>query len=150
MCWSTTPRTRLPLRADRTVHGSASSQSSSLPPRAIWSQRRLPDDPESHFPDFVNEVMKLATPPTTFRNVLIIVEVKNSQHWQTGIGVLQRQIYLTLPLQALHTQRCTYWRYGKKDDDEQDPQRLINCHHTTHDQASFDGLQVLAGLVAAL
>ena len=39
--------------------------------------------------------------------------------------------------------------YGEKDD-EQDVQGLIGWHHTTHDQASFDDLQVLAHLVAAL
>ena len=43
-----------------------------------------------------------------------------------------------------------HWRYGEKEDKGQDVQPLIDWHHTTHDQASFDDLQTLACLVAAL
>ncbi|KAJ7791905.1 hypothetical protein B0H14DRAFT_2624558 [Mycena olivaceomarginata] len=49
----------------------------------VTPQQRIPDDSESHIPDFVSEVVKM-TPAAgntdvTFRTVLI-VEIKNSQH----------------------------------------------------------------------
>ncbi|KAF8554795.1 hypothetical protein OG21DRAFT_1603252 [Imleria badia] len=124
----------------------------------VTPQRRLPNDPESHIPDFVIEVVKLSTPPITFRTVLI-VKIKNSQHWQSGIGALERQLGRQTDAAfagTAHTKVCwiatigPHWRYGEKDDNGQDPQPLIDWHHTTHDQASFDDLQGLAGLVGAL
>src|ERR1700733_13253861 len=56
----------------------------------VTPQRRLPD-PESHIPDFIIEVVKMATAPLAFRSVLI-VKIKNSQHWEPGIPALQRQL----------------------------------------------------------
>jgi hypothetical protein len=39
----------------------------------VTPQRRPPDDPESHIPDFIIEVAKLSsTAPLTFRTVLIV------------------------------------------------------------------------------
>jgi hypothetical protein len=124
----------------------------------VAPQRRPPDDSESHIPDFIIEVVKLSTPPLTFRCVLI-VEVKNSQHWQTGIGALERQLNRQTDAAFARTAHTRvywigtigpHWRYGEKEDDGQTPMPLIDWHHTTHDQASFDDLQVLQGLVAAL
>ena len=57
----------------------------------VAPQRRLPDDPQSHIPDFIIEVVKISTSPLTFRCVLI-VEIKNSQHWESGIPALERQL----------------------------------------------------------
>jgi hypothetical protein len=70
----------------------------------VTPQRRLPDDPESHIPDFIIEVVKLSSPPLTFRSVLI-VDIKNAQRWQPlNDSSIDR---LTLPLPELRTQRCT-------------------------------------------
>jgi len=124
----------------------------------ITPQRRIPDDSESHIPDFVIKVVKLSTPPLTFRTVLI-VEVKNTQHWPNGIGSFERQINRQTDASFAGTAHTKvywvgtigpHWRYGEKEDNGQYPTPLIDWHHTTHDQASFDDLQVLAGLVAAL
>ena len=124
----------------------------------ITPQRRIPDDSESHIPDFVIEVVKLSTPPLTFRTVLI-VKVKNTQHWPNGIGSLERQINRQTDASFAGTAHTkvywigaigSHWRYGEREDNGQDPTPLIDWHHSTHDQASFDDLQVLAGFVAAL
>jgi hypothetical protein len=40
-------------------------------------------------PDLVIEVVKLSTAPLAFR-IVLIVEIKNSQPWQSGIQALQR------------------------------------------------------------
>jgi len=53
----------------------------------VTPQCRLPDDPQSHIPDLVIEVVKMATAPLIFQTVLI-VEIKNSQHWKYGIPAL--------------------------------------------------------------
>jgi hypothetical protein len=109
----------------------------------VTPQRRLPDDIESHFPDFIIEVVKLSTPPLTFRTVLI-VEIKNSQHWQSGIRALERRLGRQTDAAFAGTAHTKvywigtigpHWRYGEKDDDGQDLQPLIDWHHTTHDQA---------------
>ena len=55
----------------------------------VTPQRRLLDDSES--PDLIIEVVKMATVPLTFRSVLI-VKIKNTQHWKSGIPALQRQL----------------------------------------------------------
>jgi hypothetical protein len=124
----------------------------------VTPQRRLPDNPKSHIPDLIIKVVKVSMPPITLRTVLI-VEIKNSQHWQSGIGAQERQLGQQTEAAFAGTAHTKvywigtigpHWRYGEKDDNEQDPQPLIDWHHITHDQASFDDLQVLAGLVGAL
>jgi hypothetical protein len=55
----------------------------------VSPQRRLPNDPESHIPDLIIEVVKITlSTPITFRTVLI-VEIKDSELWQSGIGALE-------------------------------------------------------------
>lgn len=124
----------------------------------VTPQRRLPDDPESHIPDFIIEVVKMATAPLTFRSVLI-VEIKNSQHWESGIPALQRQLNRQTDAAFAGTAYSKvywigsigpHWRYGDKEDDGQNVRPLIDWHDTTHDQASFDDLEYLTHLVAAL
>ncbi|SJL14563.1 uncharacterized protein ARMOST_18026 [Armillaria ostoyae] len=123
----------------------------------VTPQRRLPDDSDSHIPDFVIEVVKLSTPPLTFRTVLI-VKVKNSQHWEAGIPA-QRQIGRQTDAAFTGTafEKAywigtigPHWRYGIKEDDGRDPRPLINWHHITHDQASFDDLQILTRLIGEM
>jgi hypothetical protein len=124
----------------------------------VTPQRRLPDDPESHIPDFIIEVVKMSTAPLTFRSVLI-AKIKNSQHWEYGIPALQRQLNRQTDAAFAGTAHSKvywigtigpHWRYGEKENDEHDVRPLINWHHTTHDKASFDDLQTLARLVAIL
>jgi hypothetical protein len=127
----------------------------------VTPQRRPPDDPESHIPDFIIEVAKLSsTAPLTFRTVLI-VKVKNSQHWQSeyGIQALQRQLNRQTDAAFAGTAHTKlywigtigpHWRYGEREDNGQDLRPLIDWHHTTHDQASFNDFRVLADLVSAL
>ncbi|KAF8807435.1 hypothetical protein BYT27DRAFT_7097456, partial [Phlegmacium glaucopus] len=124
----------------------------------VTPQPRLLDDPESHIPDFIIEVVKMATVPLTFRSVLI-VKIKNSQNWGSGIPALQNQLNRRTDAAFAGTAYSkvywiaiigSHWRYGEKEDDRQDVQPLIDWHDTTHDQAYFDDLQTLMRLVAAL
>lgn len=123
----------------------------------VTPHRRPPYDAESHIPGLTIEVVKLST-SLTLRCVLI-VKVKNSQHWQAGIGAFERQLNLQTGATFAGTAYAKmywigaigpHWRYGEKEEDGQNPTPLIDWHHTIHDQASFDDLQVLASLVAAL
>ena len=124
----------------------------------VTPQRRIPEDSKSHIPDFVLEVVRLTTPPVTFRTVLV-VKVKNSQHWRSGIPALECQINRQTDTAFAGTAfRKIYWistigphwRYGFRDDEGQDAVPLIDWHDTTHDQGSFKDLHILADLVAAL
>jgi hypothetical protein len=124
----------------------------------VTPQRHLPDDPESHIPDFIIKVVKMSTAPCIFRSVLI-VEIKNSQHWEFGIPAHQRQLNRQTVAAFAGTAHSKvywigvigpHWRYGEKEDDGRDVRPLIDWHHTTHDQASFDDLQTLARHVATL
>jgi len=127
----------------------------------VTPQRRLPDDTQSDFRDLIIEVVKLSMSPLTFRRSVLIVKVRNTQHWQSGIGGLERQLNRQTDAAfagMAHTKVYwigtigPHWRYGEthNDDDGQNPTPLIDWHHTIHDQASFNDLQVLTGLVAAL
>ncbi|KAG9009493.1 hypothetical protein FRB94_014225 [Tulasnella sp. JGI-2019a] len=107
----------------------------------VTPQRRILENSESHIPDLVIEVIRLTTPPVIFRTVLIL-KVENSQHWTSGIPVLEHQINRqTDPAFAGTAFRkvywigtiCPHWRYGSKDDDGQGPVPLINWHDITHD-----------------
>lgn len=124
----------------------------------ITPQRRLPDDSESHIPDFVIEVVKFSMSPLTFRTVLT-VKVKNIQHWPNGVQSLERQINQQTDASFAGTAHTKvywigaigpHWRYGEKEDNGQSPMPLIDWHHTTHDQASFCDFKTLVGLVTAL
>jgi hypothetical protein len=121
----------------------------------VTPQRRLPDDSDSHF---VVGVVKLSTAPLIFRTVLV-VEIKNSQHWENGIPALERQLNRQTDAAFAGTAHTKvywigaigpHWRYVEKEDDSQCVQALIGWHHATHDQASFDDPHVLTRLVAAL
>ncbi len=125
----------------------------------VTPQHRLPRvDDQSLIQDFVIEVVKLSMPPLTFRTVLI-VEIKNTQHWQSGIQRLQDQIDLQCDSAfagSAHTKMYwigtigPHWRYGEQVDNGQGPIPLINWHDTIHDEASLNDLQVLADLIHAM
>ena len=92
------------------------------------STTRLPDDPETHIPDFIIEVVKLSTGPLTFRTVLIL-KIKNSQHWQSRIQAIQLQLDRqtdTAFAGTAHTKLYwmgtigPHWRYGEREDKGQD------------------------------
>jgi hypothetical protein len=101
--------------------------------------------------------VKLSAHTLSFRTVLI-VGVENTQHWLKEIESLDRRINLKTDASFAGTAHTKvywigtigpHWRYGEWEDNGQNLTPLIGCHHTTRDQASFDDLQVLAGLVAA-
>ena len=83
---------------------------------------------------------------------------KNSQHWESEIPVFERQLNRQTDAAFAGTAHTKvywigtigpHWRYGEKEEG-QDVQTLIGWHHTAHDQASFDDLQALPRLLAAL
>ncbi|KAJ7145623.1 hypothetical protein C8R44DRAFT_972669 [Mycena epipterygia] len=124
-------------------------------------QQRIPDS-ESHIPDFVFEVVKItpagATTDVTFRTVLI-VKIKNTQHWRNGIPALERQMSRQTDAAFAGTAHSKvywigavgpHWRYGEKVDDGQAINPLIDWHDVTHDDASYADLQYLVSLVSAL
>ncbi|KAJ7803568.1 hypothetical protein B0H14DRAFT_2887395 [Mycena olivaceomarginata] len=125
----------------------------------VTPQQRIPEDSESHIPDFVIEVVKMTqATPLTFRTVLI-VEIKNSQHWPNGRAALDRQISRQTDAAFTGTAHTKvywigaigpHWRYGVKEDDGQAIRPLILWHDTTHDDASYTDFQKLVALVSAL
>jgi hypothetical protein len=125
----------------------------------VTPQRRVQEDPESYIPDFIIEVAKMSTAPAlTFRTVLVL-QVKNTQRWQsTGIEALQRQLNRQTDVAFAGTAHTKlywigtigpHWRYGEREDG-QDLRPLIDWHHTTHDLASYNDLRALVDLVSAL
>ncbi|KAH9981113.1 hypothetical protein BGW80DRAFT_309315 [Lactifluus volemus] len=74
----------------------------------VTPQRRLPDDPESHIPDFIIEVVKMSTAHSPFGLSL------SSKSKIPSIGSMELQLFnassidkLTLLLPAPHTRRST-------------------------------------------
>ncbi|KAF9520351.1 hypothetical protein BS47DRAFT_757677 [Hydnum rufescens UP504] len=124
---------------------------------AVAPRGCLHDDSEGGIPGSIFEVVKLSPDdPTTFRTILI-AEIQNTQLWESGIPALQRQLNLDTDRAFSDTAHSKvywietigpHWRYGEKEHKGQDARPLIDWHHTTHDQASFDDLQTLRSLVA--
>lgn len=124
----------------------------------VTPQRRLTDVDQSHIPDFVIEVLKISSPPLTLRTILI-VEVKNSQHWEHGTTALYRQIGRQTDAAFAGTAHGIvywigaigpHWRFGHKLDDGGDIESLIEWQPTIHDQISYNHLQHLASLISSL
>jgi len=124
----------------------------------VTPQQRLHGDVQYRIPGFIIEVIELSTPPLTFRTVLI-VEIKNTQHWPSGIEALK--LHLAKQTDAAFSGTAKdkvywigtigpHWQYGQKIDDGGPIQELIQWHDTTHDLASFNDLQALVQLVVAL
>jgi len=128
----------------------------------VIPQRKLADedDYESTIPDFIIEVSKATELGGLNFQLVLIVEIKNSHHWPNGEGRLFVQLCKQANSAFSHAARRKlywigvigpHWRYGSKEDDGQlELSPLIPWHHTTHDDASFDDLQTLAGLAGAL
>jgi len=151
-----------PPRSEDAWYGPWTSILTTLFPSArgyiVTPQQRLPLETRRHIPDFFIEVVKLSTAPLTFRTVLII-EMKNTQYWQSGIQRLQDQINEQCDSAfsgTAHTKLYwigtigPHWRYGEQVDDGEGPIPLINWHDTIHDEASLNDLQVLADLIHAM
>ena len=118
------------------------------------------DDHESTIPDFIIEVSRVTERGGLNFQLVLVVAIKNSQHWPDGVERLFMQLCKHANFAFSQTARGKlywigvigpHWRYGSKEDDGQpELSPLIPWHHTTHDDASFDDLQTLAGLVGAL
>jgi len=124
----------------------------------VTPQQHVQAEDQYHISDFIIEVIKLSAPPLTFRTVLI-VEFKTTQHWPSGIEALKRLLARQTDVAFSGTAKekvywigviGPHWQYGEKIDDGGTVQELIQWHDTTHDLASFNDLQALVQLVAAL
>src|SRR5712675_2570690 len=111
----------------------------------VTPQQRLPNDDQSHIPDFIIEVVKISTSPLALRTVLI-VEIKNTQHWPNRIQALKRQLGRQTDAAFAGTARDKvywigaigpHWQYGERTDEGGMVQELIKWHDTIHDFASF-------------
>ncbi|KAF9506050.1 hypothetical protein BS47DRAFT_1353378 [Hydnum rufescens UP504] len=116
------------------------------------------DDSDGGIPNAIIEVMKVSPNPLTLRTILI-AKIQNTQYWESRIPALQRQLnrYTDGAFSGTAYSKVywiesigPHWRYGEKEYEGQDARPLIDWHHTTHDQASFDDLQTLTSLVTAL
>ncbi|KAF5347940.1 hypothetical protein D9756_010122 [Leucocoprinus leucothites] len=59
----------------------------------VTPQHRIAEDAEVHILNLFIQVAKPWTIPVTLR-IVLIVEIKNSQHWESGKTALMRQIEL--------------------------------------------------------
>jgi hypothetical protein len=109
------------------------------------------------------EVLKLLTPLTNPSRTVLIIEIRNTSHWQAGIRAQEERLknHIDAAFAGNESSRARskmywinvigpHWRYGYKDDDGEDLVPLIEWHHTTHDQDSYQDLQELVGLVRVL
>ena len=118
------------------------------PQRSIISE----EDNTSTILDFVIEVSKITTSPLDKRTVLI-VEIKNTQHWPSRILALENQLLKqTNAVLADNARDLVYyimsvgphWRYGIKYDNGQRLQHLTEWYYTIHNRNSFKGLTKLS------
>lgn len=98
---------------------------------------------------------------STGPSFVLIVQFESPRHWPEGV-LAQLFVQICRKANSSFAQTAEgklywisvigpHWRYGIKEDDGQlELSPLIPWHHTTHDDASFDDLQTLAGLVGAL
>ncbi len=109
------------------------------------------------------EVSKLSDPPTLPFLTVLVIEIRNTPDWPASIPAQETQIkrHTDAALAGSEVSKARskvywisvigpHWRYGDKDDDEQDLRPLTDWHHTTHDQDSYERLQELAGLAGSL
>ena len=116
----------------------------------------------SHIPDFILEVTKVDELNLNMR-VVLIFEVKNSQHSLNTIDQLFRQldrqisrVFLDNACDKMYWIAAigSHWVYGVKEDGldggSHELTPLIKWHDTVHDDASFADLQTLAALVQVI
>ena len=116
-------------------------------------------DAVNSLPDLIIEVAKPANhQPFALRTVLI-VEIKNTQHWPNGIDHILRRIdvdtgyeFSKTALDKLYWIAAVgpHWQYGVREEDEHRASPLIDWNHSVHDATSFTDLRALATLVHAL
>jgi len=106
------------------------------------------------------EVLKILPPYTYPSRTLLFIEIRNTFHWQAGIRKQEKRLKKIIDAAFAGNGPSTarskvywisvigpHWRFGYKDDDGEDLAPLIEWHHTTHDQDSYQDFQDLAGLV---
>jgi hypothetical protein len=100
--------------------------------------------------------------PTSYFSIVLVIEIRNTPDWPASISAQETQIKrrtdAALAGSDVSKARSKvywisvigpHWRYGDRDEDEQDLRPLIDWRHTTHDQDSYEHLQDLAGLVGS-
>jgi hypothetical protein len=113
----------------------------------VTPQRKIVSDEDhtSVVPDFVIEVSKITTSPLDKRTVLI-VEIKNTQHWPDRILALENQLLKQADATLADNAKDLvyyimtmgpHWRYGVKYDNGRGLQPLIGWRDTIHDENSF-------------
>jgi hypothetical protein len=127
----------------------------------VTPQKKLigDDDHSNRIPDFVIEVIKV-TPPSLKKQIVLIVEIKNSQYWRSGISALEKQMKAQAENAFSRTAEETlyyimvigpHWMYGKACwDGEDDLIPLGDWHDVTHDEKSYIDLRKVAELVYML
>ena len=122
--------------------------------------------PKRRFPAnsaLLMEILKMPTSLTMpFRTVLVI-EIRNNSDWQAGIPAQEARLKCLINAafagnESFRARTKVYWisvigphwRYGYRNNNGEDITPLIEWHHTTHDQDSYQDFQDLAGLVAVL
>jgi hypothetical protein len=112
----------------------------------------------AQIPNLIIDVAKV-TLPSPGRRTVLVVEIKNSQHWDHGEKALMQRIRSWTTIAFTETAECKlywigaigpHWMYGEKEDDEQAPKPLIGWHDVIHDDASYRDLLQLVELVASL
>jgi hypothetical protein len=112
--------------------------------------------------DLIIEVAKVTYPETPSEliksRILLVVEIKDYQHWDHGKGPLMQQLTHQTDDAFLHTARGKlfwiatigpHWLYGEKKRG-QGMMPLIEWHHATFDDSSCRDLEQLVGLVGSL
>jgi hypothetical protein len=105
----------------------------------------------------------MSNPPTLPFLTVLVVEIRNTPDWPASIPAQETQIKRHTDASLAGSEHSKarskvywisvigpHWRYGDRDEDEQELRLLIDWRHTTHDQDSYEHFQDLAGLVGNL
>ena len=122
--------------------------------------------PQRRFPAksaLVMEVLKMSTPYTKPSRTVLVIEIRNTSHWQAGIRDQEVRLNNLINAAFVGNESSSarskmywisvigpHWRFGYRDDNGKDLAPLIEWHHTTHDQDSYQDFQDLTGLVRVL
>lgn len=115
--------------------------------------------PQSCIPDFYVEVRRWDGQRLGEGRIVLVIEIKKTNAWQSGIPALLRQLDYQLDASFDVSARSSvywiavigpHWCYGIKEDNGQEPRQLIPWRQKTHSQRSLHDFNILAGLIAAM